>query len=403
MAPTPSSARRPYLTASLTLVFIASALASAGGTAAAVPSPIPEEFHGNNGIGPGSQLLIERGFNTGSISDLGDGATLSLPAQFSAENTARTVTTAAAAAPSHGLCTASWLWKDQDGNPYLGTAGHCVIPEVETNTSTFDYDTSKLRVYVCRSVCVFGGQSGGTAGILSAATPTAVPDAAGDWVRLGEVRYARRASPTLEQVGNDFAVIAIPPALVPDLRPAMAGWGAPAGYATTATAADKAVIHGNGVYTGETFLTRDRQGRFTDFGVASFGTSLESNGGDSGSAVGLLDGNGVLWAAGTHTHGSFSGCPIGPSQGTAVVSSCGGRGTTILRAMEMAREAGLCLELVLGSEDVTALEDAADCFAPELPEDPCPGTTSEATKCCPPTSASRAPRRECLEAGRPAK
>jgi hypothetical protein len=254
------------------------------------------------------------------------------------------------------LCTANWVWKDDAGTPYLGAAGHCFLP-----------DSSSAEVYACRSKCVFGGQAGGIQqGLAGAGTSQAaftgpqVPrlSVLGDWVRLGAVVYAQANGPA-----NDFGLVAIPAAVVPSLDPAMPFWGAPTAVATTVEKGDLAVIHGNAATLAETLATKSRIGTFNYFGAETWGADLAVAGGDSGSAVGRIANLGAdtdlsqAEAAGIVTHlgacdyvlgqahfGGDAGCATGPTVG---------------RAKALAATAGLCIEVVLVSEDPTGLSPAS--------------------------------------------
>jgi hypothetical protein len=273
----------------------------------------------NDGIGPGSQLVIRT--------------------------------------PTGGkLCTANWVWKDDAGTPYLGTAGHCLLPDSPAN-----------EIYACRSKCYFGGQAGGIQQELAGAAASSaafagpqVPRLAllGDWVRLGAAVYAHANGPA-----DDFGLIAVPAAVVPSLNPEMPFWGAPTAVATTVEDGDFAVIHGNAATLAETAATKSRVGTFNYFGSQTWGADLAVAGGDSGSAIGRIANLGEATdlsqaqAAGIVTHlgacdyvlgqahfGGDAGCATGPTVG---------------RAQEMAAAASLCIEVVLVGEDPTSLSPAS--------------------------------------------
>jgi len=220
-------------------------------------------------------------------------------------------------------CTANFVWAS--GNTrYLGAAGHCFIPEGTTATHGpgADFNPSGVVVRVCVSNCSFGGETGFTV--------------TGNLVQLGAVAYARQTAASGD-VGNDFGVVTIPTALAPMVRASMPVFGGPTGP-DTVTQGELVCHYGNGVVVGETFATMARVGVGGGSDAASWTGVLAAAPGDSGSAVVTCDAgsNGVTGrgAAGILTH-------LGVSEQGVVF------GTTIDRAVAMAREAGLALSLVL--------------------------------------------------------
>jgi hypothetical protein len=219
------------------------------------------------------------------------------------------------------------VWAD-GATRYLGAAGHCFLAEGTTAThgSGADFDASGVRVFVCVSNCSFGGQTGFTL--------------TGDLVELGAVAYARQTDVDGD-VGNDFGIVTIPPALASRIRPSMPVFGGPT---TTATVAlGQPVCHyGNGVLVGESFVTMARVGVGGGSTAKYWMGDLAAAPGDSGSAVVTCELSGTdlvgRGAAGVLTHLGVE--VIGPEHGFVL-------GTTIARAIEMAREAGVMLTLVL--------------------------------------------------------
>jgi hypothetical protein len=250
----------------------------------------PAEFTGPTqatGIGPGSHLLIE-----GIEGD----------------------------EDSTFACTANFVW-ESGGRQYLGAAGHCFLPlDKDTSHGTGDQaSVSGVRVRVCVADCSFGGQLGFVI--------------EGQTVDLGGVAYARQSLGD-EDVGNDFGLVEIPASAEHLIRPWMPVFGGP----TTSGALDAGDLvchYGNGVVVGETWPTMGRVGA----GVASFEdegwwwAELAITFGDSGSAVQVCEpgpsGPEGVTAAGILTH-----------------LGAGAFGTTMNRAVEMAREAGLSISLV---------------------------------------------------------
>jgi hypothetical protein len=230
--------------------------------------------------------------------------------------------------PSAGTfgCTANFVWAS-GATRYLGAAGHCFIPEGTTATHGpgADFNASGVRVSVCVSNCSFGGETGFTL--------------TGNLVVLGAVAYARQTAADGD-VGNDFGVVTIPAALASQVRPSMPVFGGPT--TTEEVVQFEPLCHyGNGVIVGETFLTMARVGVAGGATPSYWMGDLAAAPGDSGSAVVTCEVNGTdlrgRGAAGVLTH---LGVEVGVPQHGFVF------GTTIGRAIEMAREANLSLALV---------------------------------------------------------
>lgn len=227
-------------------------------------------------------------------------------------------------------CTANFVW-EAGGKLYLGAAGHCFLPadKVSTHGPDADFDASEVRVWACRTGCLFGGESGFVAtGVLEP---------------LGEVVYARQTLAG-DDVGNDFGLVEIPPAALPFVRTTLPIWGGPES-AAPARANGPVCVYGNGVLVAETLATKARAGH----GLGTIGDEwdalITTNSGDSGAALvtceATADG-GIrgLRPVGVLTHGI--GVPI-VGVGVPALAS----GTTTERAIEMAREAGLDIALVI--------------------------------------------------------
>jgi hypothetical protein len=222
-------------------------------------------------------------------------------------------------------CTANFVWAS-GATRYLGAAGHCFIPEGTTATHGpgADFNASGVRVSVCVSNCSFGGETGFTL--------------TGNLVVLGAVAYARQTAADGD-IGNDFGVVTIPAALAAQVRPSMPVFGGPT--TTEEVVQFEPLCHyGNGVIVGETFLTMARVGVAGGSTPSYWMGDLAAAPGDSGSAVVTCEVNGTdvrgRGAAGVLTH---LGVEVGVQHGFVF-------GTTIGRAIEMAREANLSLALV---------------------------------------------------------
>jgi len=227
--------------------------------------------------------------------------------------------------PNEGTfgCTANFVWVS--GNVrYLGAAGHCFLPAsaVATHGPGANYNASGVVVRVCVSDCSFGGETGFTV--------------TGTLVQLDAVAYARQTAAS-GNIGNDFGLVTIPTALASMVRPSMPVFGGPTGT-DTITQGELVCHYGNGVIVGETWVTMARVGVGSGSNASAWSAVLAAAPGDSGSAVETCDSglNGVTGrgAAGVLTHLAVS------TQGVVF-------GTTVARAIAMAREAGLFLSVVL--------------------------------------------------------
>lgn len=259
-------------------------------------APIPA---GSTGIGPGSQILIDR--PDGSF-----------------------------------LCSTNFVWTKTPTTPtakktmYIGAAGHCFVPEGLTSTHgpDADFDRRLASVSVCVELCEFGGQLGAVFGTFA---------------QLGPVAYARQTKSGVD-VSNDFGIVGIPKSLVRLVRPSVPVWEGPSRIRNVVDR--KGVcLYGNAAGFGEVFLTKARAGvgGGLDDDNRSWKAQIASFQGDSGTALVTCDpdGSGLhgVGAAGILTH-------ISGGQAAIV-------GTTVPRAAEMVREdldVGLRLMLANGKE-----------------------------------------------------
>jgi hypothetical protein len=233
-------------------------------------------------------------------------------------------------------CSANFVWRD-GSKYYLGAAGHCFVSATAKSThgEGADFDASGVTVDVCVQNCQ---------GNFDAMTLV------GTVVTLGRVAYARQTDPTAtNDVGNDFGVVEIPAAAVHLIRPAMPVWGEFSGVETMEFGKN-ACHFGNGTVTGETFLTKARVGVGGGSDAASWFGDFVAAPGDSGSGIIGCEPKGLSFsgtrAIGVLTHlgvgtgeVEFNGIKTRVEHGFVL-------GTTIARAIEMGREAGLNLTLV---------------------------------------------------------
>ena len=233
-------------------------------------------------------------------------------------------------------CSANFVWRDGD-QLYLGAAGHCFLPTVKKSThgEGADYDASGVTVQACVDGCEGNFRTATLVGTL---------------VNLGRVTYARQTDPTAtEDVGNDFGVVEIPAEAAHLVRPEMPVWGAFKG--TEEMEFGKPACHyGNGVGVGETFLTKARVGLGGGADAAMWYGDFLGAFGDSGSGIMGCELSSLTYA-GTGAIGILTHLGVG----TGDVKYKGIKtkvehgfvlGTTVRRAIEMGREAGLSLSIV---------------------------------------------------------
>lgn len=225
-------------------------------------------------------------------------------------------------------CTANFVWR-AGGRRYLGAAGHCFIPadRAATHGPGADYDASGVVVTVCVENCEGNFRTN---------------QITGTWVTLGKVAYSRQ---TLDgdDVGNDFGIVEIPPQVRDFVRLELPVWGGFSGVETLELG-DYACHYGHGLVTGEVFVTKARVGIGGGSDATEWSGDFAAAFGDSGSpligcvndGVGSFEGTGAI---GVLTH---IGVGVDETTGEHGVTF----GTTIARAIEMAREAGLRLSLV---------------------------------------------------------
>jgi len=386
----PPAASPARLAASLAVLLLAASLGLSSGARGAVPAhatatdielsgplpttgivPVDAARHGladDLFIGPGAQLAIQK---------------VRAPASAAAAGTSPKVSDVA----SKNGCTANWVWKDQTGALYLGAAGHCFVADTPAGSPV--PNASGVRTWICHAPCPLGGESG----VLTSAPGLG-------WVELGPVVYARASG-----IGDDFGIVAIPPELYGNVGPSLPNWGGPSGVWDGSMADDVAVLHGNGGGVGETAATKDRVGVFPGAYRADadwFGMDIASYEGDSGSAVGWVQHDrfaagdlGDVRAVGLLTHLMCPPLDVGSVNGISlngiVPNPAGCReplleGTTVHRAIAMAKEAGLCLGILLEHDDPLDVAPSPDCFAapPAPAPPPCDKDNRDGNKCCTP-------------------
>lgn len=309
----------------------AASLGSAGPSQEVAPLPeqlsadvaqaaLPSRLEPVQGIGPGSQLSIHRP----------DG--------------------------SYG-CTANFVFASPDGTRYLGTAGHCILPDnrVGTHGPMADFDASRVRVEV----------AGGCPVEVYANSCTVVGGPT--WWELDEVAYAR------DGTVSDFAVIEIPEKHHDLIRLEMPEWGGPDGAAQAGEGDDgETVLHyGHGIGTGQAVATRARSGVLIH--TVPNGTWWHATTpvawGDSGSPIVLAADDGPPMtggpALGIVTHLSIPGA-AGPRLGSALTNVlCWAR--LDLRVLPNGSFLGECPRAGVGTEGAHGTLIAVDAYRDTRP------------------------------------
>jgi hypothetical protein len=241
-------------------------------------------------------------------------------------------------------CTANFVWVDAAGNHYLGTAGHCLLPQPDPITgqggmaeaTTARLATIDTDIQICTASCAFGGQ----AGFLLDGTVV------GKLVDLGPAGFYARQYPDgkPDALGDDFALIRLPAGM--PLRPGVPVWGGPTGTGSL-TAGGMVCLYGNGEGVGEAFPTKARSGIGMGVqpdgngGPPSWYADIPSFEGDSGSAVVNceLGPNGLV---GTTAVGLLTDLVVGDTPGVV-------EGTTVAQAIAMTfADTGVRISLVMG-------------------------------------------------------
>jgi len=219
------------------------------------------------------------------------------------------------------MCTANFVWSNGT-TLFLGTAGHCVLPDAATAThgAGANYPARLSRASVCISECRFGGNLVGT-----------LP---GVYAPLGALAYARQSGPTPD--GYDFAIIEIPAALASEVRPAMPVWGGPTSVGDMIPG-EPVCHYGAGIVFGETFPTMARAGLAERSEDGAWSARIASAFGDSGSALVTCAPGGANGLQGIAAAGILTA--LNADDGTVV-------GTTVERARELALEATLTIHVV---------------------------------------------------------
>jgi hypothetical protein len=233
-------------------------------------------------------------------------------------------------------CSANFVWR-QGNQLYLGAAGHCFVSASAkaTHGEAADFDASGVVVDVCVAGCEGNSDTNTLLGTM---------------VRLGRVAYARQSSPDgAEDVGFDFGVVEIPEEAAHLVRAGLPVWGGFSGVEQLEFG-EFACHFGNGLVTGETFVTKARVGVGGGSDANSWYGDFVAAPGDSGSGIIGCKRDGLSFS-GTGAIGVLTHLAVGTGEveynGIKTKVEHGFvMGTTVPRAIEMAQEAGLNLSLV---------------------------------------------------------
>lgn len=211
---------------------VAALLLPMTGIGASVPGDPSEELEPENGIGPGSTIWF-------SSTDL--------------------------------PCTANFVYEDADGNRYLGSAGHCVVPDDKraTHGPFADWNASGVRVRVAKGCQV-------TWSVDRCASERGIRERT--WWELGDVVYAWDGH-------GDFVLVEIPPRHYDQVRTRLPHWGGPDGVTAGLERGETILLYGQGTDFHRTPPTRSRSGQ--SLGGDRVGWSAVGLGasGDSGASV----------------------------------------------------------------------------------------------------------------------
>lgn len=237
-------------------------------------------------------------------------------------------------------CTTNFVWDGIENGTiarkYIGTAGHCLLPlgKNSTHGGGADYDGSRTHVSACVANC-------------SSANPLG-PFPSAVLVALGPLAFARQFE-NGSALGNDFALVEVPAGEWSKLRPQMPAWGGPTGSGEVAPGSP-VCFYGTGALFGDSQHTRARAG-FGLSGPDASGTwfaLMPGFQGDSGAGI-VLCGSETGAAPGLHgtlAAGIVSGLTAGVVLDPDRLVRSGVYGTGIARAVEMARQAELTIEVV---------------------------------------------------------
>lgn len=168
------------------------------------------------------------------------------------------------------LCTMNFLYENEASETYyIGTAGHCVLPDGMANSTHPDFEQPTVKV--CVSLC-FGSQAS---------------DSIGRYVEVGEVLYARQAADGTE-VGEDYAFLEVPSHAEDYLDPRVPVWGGPAEQRSEVSIGEQVTTYGQGVGFGDAELdarTGVSLGHLFASSPGAFHTQLPSSPGDSGGPI----------------------------------------------------------------------------------------------------------------------
>lgn len=199
-------------------------------------------------------------------------------------------------------CTMNFVYEDVDTDAYyVGTAGHCLLPEDVANSTEPGFQQPNVKV--CLRFCLGAGSTNQTS----------------EYVELGDVLYARRSHEG-EALGQDYAFVEVPEDQLGFLDPEVPVWGGPAGAREEVSVGEPVETYGQGAGFGDADLDA-RSGLSTGslwVPDTAFSTLMPAAPGDSGGPIlSETDAFGSLgeperasWALGDLTH-FYSGLIVG--------------------------------------------------------------------------------------------
>lgn len=201
-------------------------------------------------------------------------------------------------------CTANFVFATPDGDRYLGTAGHCVLPDDEwgTHGPWAGFNASGVRIRTPARGCHLSPNVVGPPECTLRDGPA--------WLRLGEVTYATD--------WDDLALVRVPSALHDQLRLTMPNRGGPTGVGD-ASPGQTILYYGHGFDAAPP--TRARSGTVLTVTDETWAAVGPSNGGDSGGPVVVArdgelphEGGAALGWMASGVVAGVSGRRIGPAQ-----------------------------------------------------------------------------------------
>lgn len=166
-------------------------------------------------------------------------------------------------------CTMNFVYEDADtGDYYVGTAGHCLLPDHVDNSTEEGFEQPAVKV--CVRYCMGAGGVNVTS----------------EYTELGEVLYARQEHEG-HQLGHDYGFLAVPEEKTDYLEPRVPVWGGPSQQRGQVLLGEQVSTYGQGAGFGEAEMDA-RSGIAVGHvlgGEGSFASALPASPGDSGGPI----------------------------------------------------------------------------------------------------------------------